>query len=75
MRYDISFNIQFWGIYSLFLIAYIDIELRKDQTFIIKILKLMIYTCSVKSCITIHQISVQLWFTYVSVSQNARLRL
>ena len=41
----------FWGclfqnIISLLLIDFIDLELMKDQTLLIKVLKLMIHTCS-----------------------------
>ena len=63
----------FWGCLfestnSLLLIGYIDIELSKDQIFLIKVFKLMIHTCSHKSCKIIHQVSVQHWFAYISIS-------
>ena len=78
--YDISFNIQFLSCLfestnSLLLIGYIDLELKKNQTFFIKVLKLMIHTHLPESCKIIYQVSVQLWFAYVSVSQNTRLKL
>ena len=45
-RYSISRVIYFSSTNSLLLFGYIDIELMKDQTLVIKVLKLMIHTSS-----------------------------
>ena len=74
-QYSISGVIYFQSINSLLLFSDIDLELMKDQTLIIKILKL-IHTRSPRILQNLFtKLVYKLWFAYVSVYQVARIRL